>query len=261
MPPPSDPHESAKPVVVVTGTSRGLGAELVAQFRAGGAHRVVSCMRDVGRPSPSGQAAVLPDDADPDFDLVRLDVADASTFGALRDRLAELDAAGSKVSVLFNNAGVAPGRDCALGGVDYDAWRVALDVNVCGATRVLECVLPHLAEDAKVVNVSSGLGSIARVMGGGFNTLTQDIIYRTSKAALNMATACAAAELRRAKPGVAIVAMDPGWVNTDMGSRGGTVKPPLEARESVEGMMAVARGLSAEDSGKFLSWKGEEMPW
>ena len=129
---------------------RAQGAELVAQFRAGGAHRVVSCMRDVGRPSPSGQAAVLPDEPDPDFDLVRLDVADASTFGALRDRLAELDAAGSKVSVLFNNAGVAPGRDCALGGVDYDAWRVALDSVASRGTLAMTRreALPHSGQDA-----------------------------------------------------------------------------------------------------------------
>ena len=257
--------------VLITGASRGIGLELVKQYllRVGrgnygrGGH-VIACARD---PDKSMDLLRCFQVDYVSYELVPLDVTDPGSFGDLHehlqdlDKIKELDGVAQKIDIVFNNAGVALGRDCSLGTVDYDAWRTSFDTNVMGAVRVVETVLPHLADDATIVNVSSGLGSIARVMGGGFNTLTQDIIYRTSKAALNMATACAAAELRRAKPGVAIVAMDPGWVNTDMGSRGGTVKPPLEARESVEGMMAVARGLSAEDSGKFLSWKGEEMPW
>ena len=58
----------------------------------------------------------------------------------------------------------------------------------------------HLADDATIVNVSSDLGSIGKVMNGGFNTITQDVIYRTSKAALNMVTVCAAAELKSRAP-------------------------------------------------------------
>ena len=257
--------------VLITGASRGIGLELVKQYllRVGrgnygrGGH-VIACARDPDKSMDLLRCFTVDYVS---YELVPLDVTDPGSFGDLHehlqdlDRIKEMDGVAQKIDIVFNNAGVALGRDCSLGTVDYDAWRTSFDTNVMGAVRVVETVLPHLADDATIVNVSSGLGSIARVMGGGFNTLTQDIIYRTSKAALNMATACAAAELRRAKPGVAIVAMDPGWVNTDMGSRGGTVKPPLEARESVEGMMAVARGLSAEDSGKFLSWKGEEMPW
>ena len=58
----------------------------------------------------------------------------------------------------------------------------------------------HLADDATIVNVSSDLGSIGKVMNGGFNTITQDVIYRSSKAALNMVTVCAAAELKSRAP-------------------------------------------------------------
>jgi len=50
-----------------------------------------------------------------------------------------------------------------------------------------------------------------------------DTVYRTSKAALNMATVCAAAELRGKHPGACVVAMDPGWVNTDMVGAGAHV--------------------------------------
>jgi hypothetical protein len=56
-------------------------------------------------------------------------------------------------------------------------------------------------------------------------------------------------------------AADPGWVNTDMGSRGGTVVPPLEAAASVGGMYEVVSKLTPEDTGKFFSHSGEEMLW
>jgi hypothetical protein len=50
-------------------------------------------------------------------------------------------------------------------------------------------------------------------------------------------------------------------MNTDMGSRGGTIKAPLEPRESAAGIVALIESLTPEDSGKFLNWRGEEMPW
>jgi hypothetical protein len=53
--------------------------------------------------------------------------------------------------------------------------------------------------------------------------------------------------------------MDPGWVNTDMGSRGGTVHAPLEALQSVAGMRGVVAGLRAADSGKFFDLHGRAV--
>ena len=58
-----------------------------------------------------------------------------------------------------------------------------------------------------------------------------------------------------------MVALDRGWVNTDMGSRNGTVKPPLEVGEVAAGIMSVVDSLTVEHSGKFLNFKGDEMPW
>ena len=82
-----------------------------------------------------------------------------------------------------------------------------------------------------------------------------------SKAALNMATACIAVELRRTHPEAACCVLDPGWVNTDMGSKGGVVKPPLEPPEVVAGMIATIEALTKDRSGAFLSWQGEAVPW
>ena len=122
------------------------------------------------------------------YELVPLDVTDPGSFGDLHEHLRtsiikELDGVPQKIDIVFNNAGVALGGDCSLGTVDYDVANF-VRYDVMGAVRVVETVLPHLADDATVVNVS-GLGSIGRVMNGGFNTLTQDVIYRSTKAALN----------------------------------------------------------------------------
>ena len=88
------------------------------------------------------------------------------------------------------------------------------------------------------------------------------VSYRTSKAALNMVVACVAVEWRKTHEDACVVALHPGWVDTDMGSRGGTVKPPLEAPEVVAGIIAVVDDLSAADTGKFLDWKsGAVVPW
>ena len=76
-----------------------------------------------------------------------------------------------------------------------------------------------------------------------------------------MALACIAVELRTTHPQATVCALDPGWVNTDMGSKGGVVKPPLEPPEVVAGMLATIESLTPEQSGAFLSWKGESVPW
>lgn len=78
-------------------------------------------------------------------------------------------------------------------------------------------------------------------------------LYRTSKAALNMAIRCAA----RDYPNATLVSMSPGWVRTDMGGP----DAPLSVEESVSGMRAVIDSLSPDDTGTFRDYAGRLMPW
>jgi len=79
--------------------------------------------------------------------------------------------------------------------------------------------------------------------------------YAASKAALNMLTRTAAHDL--APKGMIVVALHPGWVQTDLGGPHAELTPA----ESVTGMLSVIDGLSASDSSRFLTWSGDEHPW
>jgi NAD(P)-dependent dehydrogenase (short-subunit alcohol dehydrogenase family) len=70
-----------------------------------------------------------------------------------------------------------------------------------------------------------------------------------------MATALLAAALR--ERGIVVIALHPGWVQTDMGGAGATVTP----EQSVSGLLRVIGALKPSDSGHFLDWQGEALPW
>jgi NAD(P)-dependent dehydrogenase (short-subunit alcohol dehydrogenase family) len=73
---------------------------------------------------------------------------------------------------------------------------------------------------------------------------------------LNMITKTLSIELRDA--GILVVSFHPGWVKTWMTRN---EDAPMEPAESVGGMVRVIESLGPEDSGKFLDWEGNEVPW
>lgn len=122
-----------------------------------------------------------------------------------------------------------------------------MSTNVLGPALVLSTLLPLLAPDARVVNVTSGLGSLELLSNGTIGA--QSTHYSVSKAALNMMTVHQARQVPR---GVVVVCVDPGHVRTEMGGEGATV----EVGESVRGVWEVIRGLKGEDNGKFFGVQG-----
>jgi len=100
-----------------------------------------------------------------------------------------------------------------------------------------------------IVNISTIMASVALTDEAG------SYAYRSTKAGLNMVSKTLANEL---KPlGVSVVAIHPGWVRTDMGGP----RAPLSPDESAAKVAAVIAKLSLGDSGKFLNYRGETMPW
>jgi len=122
-------------------------------------------------------------------------------------------------------------------------------VNTVAPTLLAETLLPNvLAAEGKMIVLTSRMGSIADSSGGS-------IAYRASKAALNAAWRALALDLK-GRP-ITLAMFHPGWVQTDMGGPNATISQA----ESVTGLRRVIAGLTPADSGSFLDYQGNTIPW
>ena len=221
--------------VLITGANRGLGLEFARQFQEAGAI-VIGTARHPDEAEELRELGVR---------IEQLDVTDPGSVAGLAKRIGDV-----ALDILINNAGIfgAAGR---LKDVDPEQYGRVFEVNCLGAMRVTQALLPALDRgDGKfIMNISSSAGSIDRNRGGGMYG------YRESKAALNMFTRSIAGELK--KKGFTCIAMDPGWVRTDMGGANATLSP----EESIRGMLTVIENTGIEQTGSFLRYSGAEVPW
>jgi len=202
-------------VALVSGGNRGIGLEVCRQLSEQGVTVVIGSRdEDRGRAAAEGlEGNVVPH---------QLDVADAGSVDRmatfLEDRFGRLD-------VLVNNAAIS--NDNGQRGVDADLDRVkeALEANLFGAWRLCEVAIPLMRRNGygRIVNVSTGLAALED-MGGGSPG------YRVSKTALNVLTRILASELRGS--GILVNAVNPGWVQTEMGGSGAT-RPVEEGAEAL----------------------------
>ena len=61
----------------------------------------------------------------------------------------------------------------------------------------------------------------------------------------------------RSDDGISVQLIHPGWVRTDMGSD----RAPLSVEESVTGMLGCIDSLTMAESGRFIDYRGETIPW
>jgi NAD(P)-dependent dehydrogenase (short-subunit alcohol dehydrogenase family) len=110
-------------------------------------------------------------------------------------------------------------------------------------------------QNSIMVTLSAKVGSIEDNRLGGWYS------YRASKAALNMLVKTASIEWARTKPNTALIAMHPGTVNSKLSKpfRGEQIGRP--ANQAALNMFEVIENLKKEDSGSFLSYSGEKLPW
>jgi NAD(P)-dependent dehydrogenase (short-subunit alcohol dehydrogenase family) len=223
--------EKSTGVALVTGGNRGLGLEVCRQLGQRGM-RVLLSARDLAE---GARATALLREQGLDVDFEPLDVASCESIEQLADRLARREV---RLAALVNNAGVA------LDGFDADVAERTLAVNVFGALRLTERLLPLMAEHGRVVMVSSGLGVLEGLapalreridppaskedVSDFLRTFVEDVraghyeqrgwpgsAYRVSKLGLNALTRLLAEELR--PRGLLVNAVTPGWVKTRMG--------------------------------------------
>ena len=220
---------------LVTGANRGIGLELVRQLSARG-YQVIGTARNPEEALELKETGAL---------LVALDVTDSSSVRAMAQQLE-----GKKIDLLINNAGIMGHSAKSFQETDFDKVMTTYDVNSLGPMRVTQALLPNLLAGTgkTVVQISSTMGSIANNSGGYYG-------YRSSKSALNMLNKSLALEL--ADLGITAIVLHPGWVQTRLGG----ANAAITTQESVAGMMQVIADLEPQDNGRFLDYKGNELPW
>ncbi len=216
----------AQPVLVI-GASRGIGLEFVRQYREAGCRVIATARDDAG----CGRLREL------EAETLTVDVAQPASVSGLAWQLD-----GEKLGLALYVAGVIR-RPNALSPPTREDFDAVMHTNVLGAMQTLPQVAP-LVEDAG--GVFAFLSSTMSLIGSVPDSRCW--LYRTSKAALNMAVAAAQHDY----PGSTLVTLDPGWVRTDMGGEDGA----LEVHDSVRNMRSVLEGVTPADRGRLLHQDG-----
>jgi NAD(P)-dependent dehydrogenase (short-subunit alcohol dehydrogenase family) len=206
-------------VGIVTGASRGLGLALVRALSKRGWRLVVDA-----RGADSLERAVVGLDG---VHAIPGDVSDGEHRRAL------VEAAGDRIDLLVNNAGVlGPSPQPPLAEYPLDVLEQVFRVNALAPLGLIQEALPHLAPGARIVNITSDAAVEAYEGWGG---------YGSSKAALEQLSAVLAAE----RPDLRVYAVDPGDMNTQLhqeaepGEDLSSLPPP---EDSVPGLLALLEG-------------------
>jgi NAD(P)-dependent dehydrogenase (short-subunit alcohol dehydrogenase family) len=233
--------------ILVTGANRGIGLALTRRLLTLG-HHVFAAMRD---PAKAAALRELPPAEIARLTIISLDVSsDESVRNAARDVLRITP----RLDVLVNMAGISPApHDARLDTVDLRAVSQAFETNVLGPLRTAQAFAALLRAAAKpdlparLVNVSSGVASMNGKDNGIFYA------YGVSKTALNMLSLTEAFDLKESH--VCVVALDPGWVRTELGGPNAHLAP----EESAHACADLILKLTMSSTGKFLHYSGSEI--
>ncbi len=230
---------------LITGANRGLGL-VIARLLIEAGDELYGSAREH---QPEALQALQP------AGMLQIDLGDEATIVAA---LATLGQTIAGLDLLINCAGV-DGRAVGMGedsrrafDFDADSFTEVLRLNATAPMVMMREALPLLRNGTNplILNVSSQLGSMQVAAKQG-----RDTAYCVSKAALNMYTVKAAAQLQ--PEGIAAVMLHPGWVQTDMGGE----SAPMTVVESASAIVSTLSSLTMADTGRFIRWDGTDHPW
>lgn len=238
-------------IALVTGATRGIGAETVRQLAHAGVHTLLAGRR---RETTVELALKLQAEGLP-VEALQLDVTDAASIAAA---VREVEQRHGRLDILVNNAGVLL-EDPALPPSEQslEVWHRTFDTNVHALVAVTQAFLPLLRRSGagRIVNVSSILASQTLHADPGSGIYDFKIpAYNASKAAVNSWTLSLAYELRDTP--IRVNTVHPGYVRTDMNGGLGEIDVADGARSSVQ--MALVGDEGPNGSFTYL---GEVLPW
>ena len=227
--------------VLITGANRGLGLGFVKSFLAKNVN-VICTTRNI----PGSKELLECKKKYPkNLQILELDLLGENSENALSDLLSD-----KPIDIFINNAGVGNSNQ-RFGVVSSKPWVEVLKVNLIAPLTVTQSIIENIKKgsDKKIYFLSSQLGSIEDNTSGGM------YIYRSSKTALNQVVKSLSVDL---KPmGITVISLHPGWVKTDMGGP----NAPVSIDESIKGMMKVIDATDIRNTGTFLNFDGQGLPW
>ncbi|MFZ1971988.1 MAG: SDR family oxidoreductase [Candidatus Acidiferrales bacterium] len=248
-----------KPVALVTGANQGIGFQIAKDLAARGFTVLVG-----SRNFERGEAAAK--QIGPEARALQLDVTNQASITAAEKRIRKEF---GRLDVLVNNAAISnTSKRAEMSVQDYakltrpsnvslDEMRAVWDTNVFGVLAVTQAMLPLLREApaARIVNVSSGVGSLTRNSDPAYAYRSIfGPVYPASKTALNAITLAMAIELE--STGIKVNAACPGYTKTNLNNYTGTRTIEEGAREPVRLALLDANG----PTGTFSNEEGP-LPW
>ncbi|MFX0061761.1 MAG: SDR family oxidoreductase [Candidatus Hermodarchaeota archaeon] len=234
-------------IIFITGTNRGLGLEFVKQYLKRGEDVIATCRK----PDKAVELQSLKNHYNEKLTILQLEVTNQKSRDEAYEKVKQKF---KKIDFLINNAGIRSGGEknsYTLGELHKEDIGKVFQVNSISPLLLIEKFLDLVekSDTPKIINITSGLGSIGR------KTMIFRYSYCASKSALNMFSKMMSIELK--SKGIIVLALHPGHVKTDLGGS----YAPLLPQQSISGMIKVIDSLTLEDTGKYLDWQRNEIPW
>jgi len=248
-----------KRIALVTGANQGVGLQVAKELVANGVTVLVGS-RDFGR------GATAAKEIGPGAIAIQLDVTDQASITASAERI---EKEFGRLDLLINNAAISNARKDKVSLeesfkltlasiVSIDELKTVWETNVFGVLAVYQAMLPLLRKslDARIVNVSSGVGSLSTNADPAFPYYKMySAVYPASKVALNAITLAMMVELEDTP--IKINLVSPAFTSTNLNGFAGTESVEDGSREVVRVALLGPDG----PTGTFTRWEDTNIPW